>query len=81
MIDVMAVQNNLSKYYNEGIRFLSEGQPEDIIYNPALGFDNFLDHCTRQLEDVFNKKFKRNQIFRDMLMDICKAEAQIRLMR
>jgi hypothetical protein len=25
MIDVMAVQNNLSKYYNEGIRFLSEG--------------------------------------------------------
>ena len=71
----MAVQMNLSKYYSEAIRFLSPDQSEDIIYNPALGFDNFLDHCNRQLEDVFNKKFKKNTMFRDMLMDICKAEA------
>ena len=54
---------------------------QENIYNPALGFDGFLDHSMKQLEDVFNKKFKRNQLFREMLMDICKAEAQIRLMR
>ena len=75
MIDVMAIQMNMSKFFTEGFRFLSEDQSEDIIYNPALGYDNFLDHCTMQLDDVFNKKFKRNQMFRDMLMDICKAEA------
>ena len=81
MIDIMAVQLNLSKFHADGFKFLADDNPDERIYNPALGFDPFLDHCNRQLEDVFNKKFKRNEMFREMLMDICKAEAQIRLMR
>ena len=40
-----------------------------------------LQHCIELLEEVFTKKFKKSQMFSEMLMDICKTEAHIRLRR
>ena len=66
---------------NQG-QFLGESQQdsdEEAIFHPAIGFDGFYQYCMDQLEEVYIKKFKKSQMFTDMLMDICRTEATIRL--
>lgn len=83
LIDEQAIYYNLGRYYQENIPFLSaDGDVDEVSnQNPALGFDEFLEYSMNQLNEVFDSKFKKNQLFHQMLMEICKAEAKLRLMR
>lgn len=79
LIDIPALQMNQSQFLSESQR--NAHDDEEKFYNPAIGFDNVLEHCMERLEEVFAKKFKKSQMFSEMLMDICKTEAHIRLRR
>ena len=79
IIDIPSLQMNQGQFLTESQRNAQDD--EEKFHNPAIGFDNVLQHCMDLLEEVFTKKFKKSQMFSEMLMDICKTEAHIRLRR
>ena len=50
-----------------------EGEQQSFFCRP-LGFDNFLLHSKEKLNQVFNTKFKKDKVFNDLLLEICKEE-------
>ena len=47
---------------------------ESSIYYRPLNFDKFFDVSKTKLQNIFNHKFKRDKIFNDLLLEICKNE-------
>ena len=68
----MSIDKNLMSESDD----LRNSHGEFSIYCRPLSFDNFFNKCHEKLNHVFMYKFKKDKIFNDLLLEICKTEIQ-----
>ena len=67
----LSIDKNLISDSDE---FLNSSRGEYSIYCRPLSFENFFQKCNDKLNQVFVFQFKKDKIFNDLLLEICKTE-------